>query len=319
MKQTTDKKNSSRHDHICHNIPHRPPGDDELIAQPSTTTSATLQLLDVQLIALTSCDMATQFTLFPQLITELRLEIWQLALPTIPRGKLLYPYQKGCWVFKELGLEPDPDGEDLHFIFDYSLLEQLHIELPLYSVNQEARNVTLEWLQHHRAIISRRSSSVYEILRSFNCRTDIMFVSAAKVEDFVVEPIERPHVPDMIGRHFSSAYTALRRIAVSSDGLQCLKDDGMLQEFFEFTGKISTVCVIDDAYASKLRVLETAGRDCVLQLADEPLARLKRRRASIEWEEFGDDGEALTRLKSHVEGLDGGDDFELEVQLVGLV
>jgi hypothetical protein len=30
------------------------PGDDELIAQPSTTTSATLQLLDVQLIALTS-------------------------------------------------------------------------------------------------------------------------------------------------------------------------------------------------------------------------------------------------------------------------
>lgn len=107
--------------------------------------------------------MATRFTLFPQLITESRLEIWRLALPAL-HHKLLYPYQKGCWVFEEMGLEPDPNGEDLYLRFDTSRLEPLHIAMPLYYVNQEARGVILKLLQEHRMTVSRTSSSAYEAL-----------------------------------------------------------------------------------------------------------------------------------------------------------
>lgn len=267
--------------------------------------------------------MATEFTLFPQLITELRLEIWRLALPAIPRGALLYPYEKGCWIFEDLGLEPDPSGEDLNFKFDTSRLEPLHIELPLYSVNQEARDVTLEWLQQHRETVSRTASNVYKVLRPFDYRTDIIFVPTAKAEEFVMEPVERTQVPEMIGRHFSSAGIALQRIAVTSDGLQFLKADGLLQDFFEFTGMISTICVLDDACASRLRELETDGERCVLELADEPLARLKWNYVRNEWEGYIDDNEASIRLREYVEGLGAPDyylnNFELEVQLVGLV
>lgn len=54
-------------------------------------------------LPLTSPDVASEFTLFPRLIPELRLMIWQLAaaLPTLT-GKLLYPHQKGCWIFEDV-------------------------------------------------------------------------------------------------------------------------------------------------------------------------------------------------------------------------
>lgn len=76
----------------------------------------------------TSSKVANGLTLFPQLLPELRLIIWQLTLPKL-HGNLLYPYQKGCWIFEEIGLAPDPSGEDLYFRFDASRLEPLHIAL----------------------------------------------------------------------------------------------------------------------------------------------------------------------------------------------
>lgn len=101
--------------------------------------------------------MATEFNLFPQLITELRLEIWRLALPG-PLNRALYPYSKGCWVLEELSLEPDPNREDLHLTFDTSLLEPLRIELPLYSVNREARGIVRLYTQEQNLVASQSSS-----------------------------------------------------------------------------------------------------------------------------------------------------------------
>ena len=57
--------------------------------------------------------MATEFTGFPRLIPELRLEIWRLAMPA-PLRRPLYPYKQSCWVVEDLGMEPDPNGEDLY-------------------------------------------------------------------------------------------------------------------------------------------------------------------------------------------------------------
>lgn len=267
--------------------------------------------------------MTTHFTLFPQLITELRLEIWRLALPTL-RSHLLYPYQRGCWVFEDLGLEPDPNGEDLYIRFDTTRLEPIHVALPLYSVNREARDITLKWLQGERMTVSRKSSSVYEALRPFDPRHDAVFVPSTQLADFVVEPAEWPHeLEDMVDRHFGTSNPALSRLAVTSVGLRLLRGE-LLSEFFQFAGTIETILVVDSASTSTsiLEALETAPGEFVMQLADRPLARVKCRRTHGVVDGPGDDERALARLNGYVEGLEipdySSDRFELEVQLVVL-
>jgi hypothetical protein len=65
---------------------------------------------DVKLInSLAHRNMSREFTLFPQLITELRLEVWRLALPK-PLSRALYPYEKGCWLLEDLGIDLDLNG-----------------------------------------------------------------------------------------------------------------------------------------------------------------------------------------------------------------
>ena len=266
-----------------------------------------------------SCVVATQFTLFPKLIPELRLEIWRLVLPT-PYGKLLYPYNKGCWVFEDYGLEPDPNGEDLYFKFNASRLEPLHIDLPLYSVNQEARDITLEWLHNRRAAVSRTNRNAYAVLRPFRPGSDIMFVPANKLEAFVTEPADHVNEPEMVGRYFGTSDTALRRFAVTPEGLQLLKVD-LLGELFDFVGKVRTICVVYSASADRCRELDsvTAGEDCVLGLRDEPLARMKWSYARAEWIGSRDDSGWFARLRDYVEGLTWSHgNYELEVQLLGL-
>jgi hypothetical protein len=180
--------------------------------------------------------------------------IWQLAAP-LPslRGKLLYPYQKGCWIFEDLGLEPDPNGEDLYIRFDTSRLEPLHCALPLYSVNREARNVVLKWLREQNLTPTRYNlSDGYEALRFFDPLRDTMFVSSTKLNGFVFEPADLPHVlEDMAERYFGSSNPALPRLAVTPVGLQLLRED-LLSEFFLFGGTIQTILVVDNASIGSL-------------------------------------------------------------------
>lgn len=269
--------------------------------------------------------MATDFTLFPKLITELRLEIWRLALPT-PIPRLLYPYKKGCWVWEDFGLEPDPNGEDLYLRFDTILLEPLRIQLPLYSVNREARNVTLEYLQKHKATVSRISRAAFEILRPFDARSDIMFLPTADIEAFVMEPIDRLHEPDLLGRHVGSSDPALPRLAVTTEGFDCFRKDGaLLEDFFRFGGTIHTICVVETACPGGGKSRELENEREKLELWDEPLARLRWSNVRCEWEGSrgaNSDEEALVRLKHYVGGLDvseySPEYFELEMQLVHL-
>jgi len=267
--------------------------------------------------------MATKFTLFPKLITELRLEIWRLALPTLlSRGnvKLLYPYQEGCWVFDPVRLQQDPNVEDLYIRFDTNRLEPLHVALPFYSVNKEARSVTVRWLQEQRAAytVSRSSSSAYEVLRPFRLTTDAVFVPTAKLERFVTELVDRPFEADMLGRNFGTSDPALSRLVVMPDGLQALKGD-LMETFFQFGGTIGTICVVDST--SIRPEPEDVSEVGILELA-EPLARLRWSSTRSEWQGFGDHGEPLMRLERYVEGLsipaDSPRGFEMEVQLVGL-
>jgi hypothetical protein len=266
----------------------------------------------------------TKFTLFPKLITELRLEIWRLALPTsLSRSnvRLLYPYRERCWVFDPVRLQPDPNVEHLYIRFDTDRLEPLHVALPLYSVNREARSITVKWLQEQRATIPRSSSSssnAYEFLRPFRPTTDAVFVPTAKVEHFVMELVDRPFEPDMLDRNFGTSDPALSRLAVMPEGLQALKGD-LIDIFFQSGGTIGTICVVDRP--SILPEPEDGSEIGILELT-EPLARLRWSSTRSEWEGFSDHREKLKRLERYVEGLsipaDSPRGFEMEVQLVGL-
>lgn len=271
----------------------------------------------------TSPDMAAHFTLFSQLIPELRLMIWRLALPTF-RGnkKLPYPYQKGCWVFEDLGLEPDRNGEDLHIRFDTTRLKSVHVALPLYLVNREARDVTLKWLREQRMTIQQNlSGSICEAIRPFDPRHDTMFVSSTKIKKFVKELLKRPLKRDMRHRHFSTSNPALPRLAVTPVGLQILNREP-LRVIFAAAGTIETILVVDDASVSSLQALESAGGGVAVELADQPVARVKWSYLGGVGEVSGDDERGVARLKEYVEGFDtysyAPNGFELEIQLVNL-
>ena len=273
----------------------------------------------------TSSDMPAQFTLFSQLIPELRLMIWRYALPMLrgnPRGKLLFPYRKGCWVFEDMGLEPDPNGEDLYIRFDTTRLKPLRVALPLYSVNREARDVTIKWLHEHGMTVSRHhSSGICKASRHFRPQHDTVFVPSTKLKKFAVEPVKQSHKRDMRNRHFGTSNPALPRLAVTSVGLQLLRGI-LLDLFFRAAGTINTIFVVDGASVSSLQALEASGGNLVVELPDQPVARVKWSFLEGLGEVSGVDERAVARLKEYVEGFEIScftpDGFELEIRLVNL-
>jgi len=91
------------------------------------------------------------FPLFSVLPFEMRDQIWRDALPK-PAGPALYFYRgRGCWAAQKL-TESDPgymagnDGMRFEFGTD-RLNDGCQFDLPLVSVNREARRVALAWLR----------------------------------------------------------------------------------------------------------------------------------------------------------------------------
>jgi len=94
----------------------------------------------------------TTFPLFPALPFELRDRIWRAALPE-RAAPALYVYRgRGCWVARRL-TESEPgymasDGGGFAFEFRTDRFEcENQFDLPLLSVNREARRVGLAWLR----------------------------------------------------------------------------------------------------------------------------------------------------------------------------
>lgn len=234
--------------------------------------------------------MATEFTLFPQLITELRLHIWRMALP-VPISNLLYPFKKGCWTYGDLGLEPDPNGEDLYMEFDTNLLEPLRVELPLYSVNREARDVVAKYLQQ-QDLVARRGSSEYEFLRHFDSRLDTMFVPTEDVDTFIMDLIERRHEPDLLERFVGTSSPILPRLAVTPSGLEALKSES-LETVYDAAGTIGILYVVDIA---------NMGMPTSQALQTPACARLIWRSSRKDWDNFGDET-IVMELRKLIEGL----------------
>jgi hypothetical protein len=278
--------------------------------------------------------MATEFTPFPQLITELRLEIWRFALPDPDPSPTwpLFRYKKGCWVIEEIGPQwdgPDPNGENLQARFDTNQLEPLRIPLPLYCVNREAHGVAIKYLREHKYAVTLRTTSSGEtrscdILRPFNPRTDTIFLPVADAYAFGGEPGDRLHAPDMEDRYVSFPYAALPRLAVTPSGLEALKSEPL--ETFLTTGGMITMLYVVDVPATSTLTLQDLENE-----ADFPLVGLEETsRAKVTWTHYegewttsGDDCEARVRLREMVAGLEDigtnpGDD-SWDVRLVNLI
>lgn len=261
--------------------------------------------------------MATEFTIFPKLITELRLEIWRMAMPA-PLTRALYPYKKGCWVVEDLGLEPDFNGEDLHMIFDTTRLDPLRIDIPLYAVNREARGVALEYIRKHNLVAH---SLPTQFLRRFTPSTDTMFLPTSEIETFIVEQIDRASDPSLEDHHYSISRPVLSRLAVTIPGLEILKYD--LGDFYDTAAPIDSLYVVDVAHNSTYspEELENAVKSTSVDLAATQDARLTWRSETREWETEGDDTTPTAMARRRlVMGLDdpasSTSDFDLEVCFV---
>ncbi|SMQ54481.1 unnamed protein product [Zymoseptoria tritici ST99CH_3D7] len=266
--------------------------------------------------------MATEFTLFPQLITELRLMIWQAALPT-PLGRALYPFRKGCWVLEDLGLQLDPNGEDLDLRFDPGLLKELHIMLPLFHVNREARDVATKYIRMHK-LVTRQGSAGAGYFRRFDPKTDIMFLPASHIDAFVSEHQTLLHEdPEMEGRYVGTSFPILKRLAITVAGFEAFRGD-LLEEFFEYVGPVSTICIVELPSNSTFTLEEVEDGSALqsLELAEAPRARYSWNSVQRQWEYSGDP-EMLQRMRDLVDGLDAPasatSEFNLEVQMIHLI
>lgn len=246
----------------------------------------------------------------------------------------LFRYKVGCWVIEEVGPQHegdvlDPNGERLQASLKTSLLDPLHMPIPLYSVNHEARGVAIKWLRKHKLAActcpDSTTQSNFSFHRPFNPWTDTIFLRYADAYAFGGEPGDRFTVPEMVGRHASFPYSALPRLAVTCMGLNALRLEP-LDTFMITGGVINVLYVVDVRPSSKLtlRELENAGAGGfpIVGLEETSRARVVWSSSRREWSASGDDEEARKRLRQMVAGLEevGSlvSEFDWDVRLVYL-
>lgn len=123
-----------------------------------------------------------------------------------------------------------------------------------------------------------------------------MFVPSTKVENFVAEPAEWPHeLEDMVERYFGTSNPALPRLVVTPVGLQLLKGE-LLSDFCQFGGTIETILVVDNASVGTLQALESFSGGLPIELADQPIARVRWSLPARLGEISGDDERVRVRL-----------------------
>ncbi|ROV96077.1 hypothetical protein VPNG_09168 [Cytospora leucostoma] len=136
-----------------------------------------------------------RFTLFSNLPPELRIQIWQDALPdTIGPG--LYRYRPGCWEPRHItesdyNYTPGDDRSNWEINFRYDRLGSARFNNALVSVNREARDVALDWAAK-RDVEIRQAGDSHVLLRHFDPERDCMYVSPDDWDAFLTEEIEVP-------------------------------------------------------------------------------------------------------------------------------
>ncbi|KAF3769135.1 hypothetical protein M406DRAFT_28429, partial [Cryphonectria parasitica EP155] len=178
------------------------------------------------------------FPLFPNLPVELRIQIWQNALPD-NIGPALYMYKRGCWRHRlltesEYGYTPTGDENDNWVLeFCYALLGDSQLNITLLFVNSEARDVALAWAAKQAPdtrIVEK--DSLMMLVRPFKPESDAIYVTVDDWDTFLGEESELPYDLgwDRIDRIYGS-HCAVTRLAVpealfrqKEDHWRCLTD-----------------------------------------------------------------------------------------------
>lgn len=162
---------------------------------------------------------SSTFSLFSSLALELRDQIWRDALPD-KVGPALYFYRKGGWCPRHLSQsdeEYDPQDHEFNLIFEFrhDFLDVVQVEVPLFFVNREARNIALAWVREHGIEIRAREDRQSPVfVCPFNPTRDVLYIALDKWDEFFREPDDRCFQPDILGQLINSRAADVTRIAV---------------------------------------------------------------------------------------------------------
>ncbi|KAB8078493.1 hypothetical protein BDV29DRAFT_166072 [Aspergillus leporis] len=158
---------------------------------------------------------------FTRLPGELRNQIWQLALPD-PLGQRpqLCFYKTGCWDPRRLtvadsGYNPDNDELNLEFEFYHDRLDPVHVEVPLFFVNREARSFARAWINEQGLQIrfDKYTQSLH-FVRPVDPKQDILYISKEQFNNFLSDPWDRLFQPDLENSHVGRPAPAFTRLAL---------------------------------------------------------------------------------------------------------
>ena len=191
------------------------------------------------------------FPLFSYLPPELRAQIWRASLPTAIDGPVMHLYRKGLWRLRQLtaadeGFDPEDDDFNLAFEFRLDLLDDLRFEVPLLSVNREARDFGLAWVHEHSLELrSGRERTYPYVVRRFDPERDALYVPFDEWKTFAAEPVDRQFEPDLVNRTINVTCD-LDRIAVPEALLRDSEKLAYLADlFYEFMNAKGLFVILD--------------------------------------------------------------------------
>ena len=134
----------------------------------------------------------------------------------------------------EKGYDPDDDDINWYFQWNYQLLDEPHLDIPLVFVNREARSIALDWIQKNDIKIRFQQSSRRLIFtRSWAMFEDILYVPADQAHQFAWDPVNRFRQPDMQDRSYAGRvapwHLAVPEAVLSIDDFIPGTIDGLMQ------------------------------------------------------------------------------------------
>jgi hypothetical protein len=199
----------------------------------------------------TNSKPGTTFARFSDLPGELRNQIWRDALPS-EIEPALFLYKLGLWGpfhFGEGEAYHNYENDNMNWYFQWhsNLLDTPHVDIPLLSVNREARSFALESIRkssNRMGLHFKESGGRSYLTRPWSLYEDILYVPAGQIRQFGNDPHDRMRQPDMQDRYYSGGDAPIN-IAVPEEVLSM--DDfmrGTVDGLMQYYGSIELINIV---------------------------------------------------------------------------
>ncbi|KAI0148792.1 hypothetical protein GGR57DRAFT_474300 [Xylariaceae sp. FL1272] len=173
---------------------------------------------------------------------ELRIIIWRMALDQALRPAL-FPYKRGCWNIRMLvpgEWEYDYTIPDVNLIleFQYELLCEGQLDVPVASVNAEAHCVAVEWARTHPRIRYCTTENRFSFLRSFDPDHDALFVTKNERDDCLAEFMDQP------SGQFYSCRPRIGNFAIPESSLPDVVDE--MADLLDMYSSVGNLYIVKD-------------------------------------------------------------------------